>query len=134
MKLTEVSAPSFDAKIEKNLQKILKAVKKEATRFNKHSIEVIAHGPFKAEVAVHFERYMSPESINDITNEIKSAIIDADENGHIFKLDYGDLCHGENFAEALLTGLRPGMSLKAEALFPTVSFEITWKNIVSSKK
>jgi hypothetical protein len=75
---------------------------------------------------------MHPEDINEAYSDITRAIVKADVNGHIQKQE--ETGSGANFVEALLTGLRPGMKpVMVEAFFPTLMFDITWKNIVSSK-
>ena len=32
-----------------------------------------------------------------------------------------------NFVEAILQGLKPGMTVKAEAFFPTLAYEVKWE-------
>ena len=131
MKLLEVANTMLKPDIQKKADKIEKAVKKEMLRYGKCKVSWKPQDEVKATIYVDFERFMHEEDINGAYEEFKDAINKADTDGHIFKLT--DEGHGAQFVNALLTGLRPGMTVKAEAFFPTLGYEITWKNIVSRK-
>lgn len=64
---------------------------------------------------------------------MKHAITSADKEGYISSIEIGEVSVGENFVEAILSGLRPGMPVIAEAFFPTISYEVKWKNIMKCK-
>lgn len=132
MKLFEVTTMTLKPDVQKKAEKTLKAVKKEMTRYGKCDVELKPLSEVQCEIMVDFHRYMHPEDIDQAYDDFKDAIKRSDAEGHIFKIEDGNGV-GSQFAEALLTGLRPGMVVKAEALFPTLAYEITWKNIVSRK-
>ena len=133
MKLLEVAGATLSPDIEKKSNKIFSAVKKETARYGKAKFEMKALEPLKVQIIVEMQKFMHPEDINDAYSEITRAIVKADVNGHIQKQE--ETGSGANFVEALLTGLRPGMKpIMVEAFFPTLMFDITWKNIVSKGK
>ena len=106
--------------------------KKETARFGKAKFEMKVLDPLKVQIIIEMQKFMHPESIEDAYSELTRTITKADVNGHIHKLEESG--SGTQFVEALLTGLRPGMKpIMVEAFFPTIMFDITWKNIVSSK-
>lgn len=133
MKLNEVTSAALDEKTSKKMAKIVKAVKKEMNRFGKNTVTVVPYSYLSGEIVVSFERWMREETIEDAYTEFKSCIQSADADGHIAKIVDGDAGEGAKFVESMLQGLRPGMSLKAEAFFPTLAYTILWKNVVSSK-
>lgn len=128
MKLIEM-AVALDAATQKKMNKVVKAFTTELKRFDKSAkVEVTTDGPFKATVVAELNHWMRPEDINAMWEDLTDAVKKADDNGHIHSLEeHGS---GEEFVEALLSSLKPGMKLKAEAFFPTVGFKITWKQII----
>jgi hypothetical protein len=72
---------------------------------------------------------MHPEDIDAVDDDFKFALKQADVDGHIFKLEVGNAT-GSHFVEAMISGLKPGMTVKAEAFFPTLEYEITFKQIM----
>jgi len=132
MILKEVVTPILDPAIAKKMAKVMKAFSAEIKRFDKNAkITMTVTGEFSADVHADMTRWMRPEAVNDVWKETTAAIKKADDAGHIHELvEDGS---GEHYAEAILSGLRPGMELKAEALFPTIGYQIKWKKIISKK-
>lgn len=125
----EDAAPAFA----KYLKKAEKFVRSElAGEFrNKPApiFSVTVLSAFKAKITLELQHWRHPEDIEAIDEDFKFAIQQADENKHIFKLEVGDAT-GSQFAEALLSGLRPGMTVKAEAFFPTFEYIVTFKQLM----
>ena len=131
MKLLEVAEAQLDPSIEKKVQKTMKALKAEAARFGKNQISIKVMSPFKVEFTIEFQRFMHPEDLKAMWPDLQDALKKSDTEGHIHKIEENG--SGENFVDAILSGLRPGMMVKADAFFPTVIYEVTWKQIVSRK-
>lgn len=127
MKLNEMS-PVLTPVISKKATRTFNTVKKESKRFGKANAEMKVLSETSVRIDLDFQHWMRPESIDDAYDELSYAIKKVDVEGHIHSLD--EVGHGAEFVEALLTGLKPGMKLSAEAFFPTLSFEIKWKNII----
>lgn len=123
------AAPDFA----KYLKKAEKHVRSELSSLFKEKLspklEVKVESAYKARVTLELQRFAHPKDIDAIEEDFKFALEQADVNGHIFKIELGN-SNGPNFVEALVSGLRPGMTVKAEAFFPTFEYEITFKQIM----
>ena len=132
MKLLEVANVALDPSVIKKTTRVFNAAKKEIARYGKATAELKPTGPFTVQLIFDMQRYMHPEDIQNAYEDVSDAINKADVDGHIHKLEESG--HGHEFVEALLTGLRPGMApIKVDAFFPTLMWDITWKQIVSKK-
>ena len=133
MKLFEVAGATLTPDIEKKSNKIFAAVKKEVARYGKAKFEMKVLEPLKVQIIIDMQRYMHPGDIESAYSDITRAIAKADVNGHIHKQE--ETGNGPDFVEALLSGLEPGMKpIMVEAFFPTLMFDITWKNILPKVK
>jgi hypothetical protein len=121
------AAPAFA----KYLKKAEKHVRSElASEFRlKPKFEVKVVSPYKAIMTLDIQHFMHPEDIDATDDDFKFALNQADTEGHIFKLEVGNAT-GSHFVEAMISGLKPGMTVKAEAFFPTLEYEITFKQIM----
>lgn len=113
----------------KKAAKTLSAFKKRIKSFGKAEVEMKLLSPTSVEIVAEFQHWLSPESIDDVYSEMEDVIKKADTEGHIMTVEVGNGV-GANFVEAILSGLRPGMPVKAEAFFPTIAFEVKWKNLM----
>jgi hypothetical protein len=133
MNLAEMVSNTLDPSVAAKTKKVMNAFASELKRFDKKAkVEMEVVGPFHVKITSDLQHYMSPEDINNMWEDLTDAVSKADTEGHIFKME--EEGSGEYFVQGLLSGLRPGMKLNAEAFFPTVGFSIKWKQIVSSKK
>lgn len=127
------AAPDFA----KYLRAAEKKVRSDLTGHFKHKpspkLEVKILSPYKAKMTIEFQSYLDPKSIEYAENDFKDALVKADINGHVHKIELGDASVGFEFVDAILGSLRPGMKVVAEAFFPTLEFEITFKQIVSRR-
>lgn len=121
------AAPAFA----KYLKKAEKHVRSElaSTFRTKPKFEVKVISPYKATMTLDMQQFMHPQDIDAVAEDFKFALKQADTESHVFKIEDG-ASHGSNFVEAILGGLRPGMTVKAEAFFPTIEYEITFKQIM----
>jgi hypothetical protein len=88
--------------------------------------------PNQAIFTIDVQKWLRPEDISELTDDLKTTIERAKIPGELFKIV--DNSFGSEFVEAMLSGLRPGMkSIPVESFFPTFQFEVTWKNVVSRK-
>jgi hypothetical protein len=132
MKLNEV-ATALDPTISKKVQKTLKFIKSELKNSGKYELTVNPLAENKAEFVIDFKHYVHEMDMKAIDENFEFAIKQADEEGHIFKIEVGDGAHGYKFVDSILGGLRPGMTVKAEAFFPTFSYVVTWKMIMKKR-
>lgn len=128
MKLNEMS-PVLTPVISKKASKTLNAVKKAIKPFGKADVQMNVLSETSVEIIADFQRWLPPETIDEVYDEMKYVINKADEEGHLFSVDVGNGV-GADFVEAILSGLRPGMPVKAEAFFPTIAYEVKWKNVM----
>lgn len=133
MKLNEMS-PQLTPVVAKKATKTVNAVKQGMRELSigKASVTMNVMSPLKVEIIVEFPKWLDSSTIRIVYDEFERAIKNADVDGHIQKLELGNGV-GEEFVEALLQGLKPGMKLNAEAFFPTFAYEITWQNILPKK-
>lgn len=124
--------PDIKKKISRTLKAITAALKPYC-EVKGETVKVTVLAPNKAQFTIDFKHWMRPETIHDVNEEFEAAIKKSDEEGHIHKISVGDAAHGDHYIEALLSGLRPGMKLTAEAFFPTAEFEVTWKQVTTRK-
>lgn len=68
---------------------------------------------------------MDDRSFEAVIKDVMSVLKRADEEGHFQRVED----NSSNPAEVLLHSLRPGMTVKAEAFFPTFEFVVTWKQV-----
>lgn len=132
MKLNEVStvlAPQFNAKV----QKTIKFIKSELKNSGKFELTTQPLGENKVEFILSFQRYVNEMDLKAIDEDFKFAIEQADAEGHLHKVEDGSHAVGYKFVDSILGGLRPGMTLKAEAFFPTLAYEVTWKMIMKKR-
>lgn len=128
MNLLEVKA-MLNPEAAKKTNRSFAAAKKCAGRFMKFKAQLIEMSPTSAKIYIEAQHWLPSESIVDAFKEINDAIVASDTQGHLASVvEDGS---GEHFLEAVLSSLRPGQPVIAEAFFPTFIFEITWKNIVS---
>jgi hypothetical protein len=128
MKLNEMS-PVLTPVISKKATKTFNAVKKALKPYGPAVFEMKTLSETSVEITADFQRWLAPETILDAYQEMEYTIKKADEEGHLFKVEVGNGV-GADFVEAILSGLRPGMPVKAEAFFPLLAYEVTWKNII----
>ena len=135
MNLNEVTG-TFDPSFAKYLKKAEGAVRSELKSYFKHKpspkLEVTFEKPFEARVTLDFQQWLHPGDIDAVDEDFADALKKADVNGHIHKLEVGN-AHGSHFVEAMISGLKPGMTVKAEAFFPTLEYVITFKQIISKR-
>lgn len=132
MQIQDIKTPTLDKSIVSKSTAISKAFERELKRWDKSArVEIEPLGPFNARITSDLNRWFDVEDIKIIWEECKSAIEKADTAGDIFKIEENG--SGEHFVEALLSGLRPGMPVVAEAFFPTIGFDIKWKQIINRK-
>jgi hypothetical protein len=132
MKLTEV-VTTLDRSLNGKVDKTIKYIKSELKNSGKYELTVKPLGENKAEFIIDFKHYVSEMDMKAIDENFKFAIDQADKEGHIFKTEIGDAAHGFKFVDSILGGLRPGMTVKAEAFFPTFSYAVTWKMIMKKR-
>jgi hypothetical protein len=132
MKLTEV-VTTLDRSLNGKVDKTIKYIKSELKNSGKYELTVKPLGENKAEFIIDFKHYVSEMDMKAIDENFKFAIDQADKEGHIFKTEIGDAAHGFKFVDSILGGLRPGMTVKAEAFFPTFSYVVTWKMIMKKR-
>lgn len=136
MNLFEVTQAAAAPKFAKYLRAAEKRVRSEMASYFRHKpapkLSVTVQKPYEATVTIDFQNWLRPESIDDADKMFKEALKDADVNGHIHKLEVG-AAHGSEFVEAMLSGIKPGMTIKAEAFFPTLEYVITFKQIMSRR-
>lgn len=128
MKLNEMS-PVLTPVISKKASKTLNAVKKAIKPFGKADVQMNVLSETSVEIVAEFQHWLRSETIDEVYDEMKYVINKADEEGHLFSVDVGNGV-GADFVEAILSGLRPGMPVKAEAFFPTIAYEVKWKNVM----
>lgn len=131
--LTEADAAPEFAKYLKSAEK---KVRNDLAGYFRHKpapkLEVVVTSPYEARMTIEFQNVLDPKSIDYADEDFKDALKRADVNGHIHKLEVGNAT-GSEFVEAILSGLKPGMMVKADAFFPTLEWVITFKQIVSRK-
>lgn len=118
--------------VSKKANRALSASKKALKSFGKFKVEMNVLSPLSVEIVVEFQQWLREESIQDAYDKFIYAIKQSDTDGHIEKIEDGN-GNGPKFVEALLSGLRPGYKVIAEAFFPTLAYEVTWKNVVTKK-
>lgn len=131
MKLNEMS-PVLTPVISKKASKTLNAVKKALKPYGKADVQMNVLSETSVEIVADFHLWLRPETILDAYQEMEYSIKKADEEGHLFSVTVGNGV-GADFVEAILSGLRPGMPVKAEAFFPTLAYEVKWKNVIKKK-
>lgn len=131
MKLNEMS-PVLTPIISKKATKTLNAVKKALKPYGKSDIQMNVLSETSVEIVADFHVWLRSETILDAYEEMAYSIKKADEEGYLFSVTFGN-GHGADFVESILQGLKPGMTVKAEAFFPTLAYEVKWKNIIKKK-
>ena len=132
MKLNEV-AIALTPDIAKKVNKAVKFIKSEIKNSGKYTLTVEPKSENKVEFIMDFQRYVPEMDMQAIDEDFKFAIEQSDAEGHIHKIEVGDAAHGFKFVDSILGGLRPGMVVKAEAFFPSFSYEVTWKMIMKKR-
>lgn len=133
MNLAEMVDGTLDKSVVTKTKKVVNAFTTELKRFDKKAkAEVEILGPFTVRITSELTKYFDASDIEMIWQDTSKAVVNADEAGHIFKIE--EEGSGNEFVKALLVGLKPGMVVKAEAFFPTIGFTIKWKQIVSTKR
>ena len=136
MNLNEVTEVSAAPEFAKYLKAAERQIKSELNSYFKQKpspkLEVSVKSPYAATISIDFQNFMHPADIDAADENFKDALKKADVNGHIHKLETGNSV-GSNFVEVVLSGLKPGMTVKAEAFFPYLAFEVTFKQIVSRR-
>lgn len=121
----------------KYLRSAERKIRKEMSSYFRHDpqpkllIEVIS--PYVARVTLEFQNWLDPKSIDYADSDLKDALEKSDINGHIHKLEVGNAT-GSEFVEAMISGLKPGMTVKAEAFFPVLEYVITFKQVITKKR
>ena len=133
MRLDEVTTIALDPSINKKVQKALKFIKSEIKNSGKFNLTAKPLSENKVEFIMDFQRYVPEMDMKAIDEDFKFAIEQSDAEGHIHKIEVGDAAHGFKFVDSILGGLRPGMVVKAEAFFPTLAYEVTWKMIMKKR-
>lgn len=82
---------------------------------------------------IDFKHWMRSSTIADVDREFEDAIKRSDKEGHMKSVELGN-ANGDEFVEALLSGLRPGMKVIAEAFFPTLEYVVTWTVVTRRAK
>ena len=129
MKLNEV-AVALTPDIQKKADRALKYIKSELKGTPKYKIRLEVLSSNKVDIILAFERCIHEKDLKAIDEDLKFAIEQSDKEGHVFKIEDSTQAHGYQYLDALLSGLRPGMTLKAEAFFPSLGYEVTWKQIM----
>ena len=93
-------------------------------------LAVTPEGTHKAKFVLDFDRAVRPNDLKAIDEDFRDMIRASDKEGHIHSLEEGDGTAGAEFGEALLYSLRPGMVVRAEAFFPTLEYDVVWKQIM----
>ena len=132
MKLNEV-AVALDPAIARKANRTAKFIKSEIKNAGKFEFSMEPTAENKVVFTLRFQHYVAEQNLKAIDEDFKFAIKQSDEEGHIFKIQVGDGAHGYKFVDSILGGLRPGMTVKAEAFFPTFSYEVTWKMIMKKR-
>jgi hypothetical protein len=133
MKCNEIILESLDANVEKKMQRVVKSATKVIRKFSKDAkISVQPVSAFEVKLIADMNKFMHPEDLHEAINDIHDAISSGDTNGHIASLVYEGV--GKNFLDSILPYLKPGTTIKAEALFPDLIWRIKWKNVVTSKR
>jgi hypothetical protein len=128
-----MTTPVLNTVIAKNATRTLTAVKTILKSYGKANIYMNVLSETSVEIVADFQHIVSPGDIQNVYIDMKSAINSADKEGYISSIEVGEVSVGENFVQAILSGLRPGMPVVAEAFFPTISYEVKWKNIMKRK-
>lgn len=132
MILKEMVTPALDPATAKKMAKVVKAFTAEVKRYSHVAkVKMTVTGEFSAEVHAEMNLWMRPMSMDGVWEDTLDAIKKADDAGHIKSIVEDGT--GSEYSEALLSGLRPGMKLTAEAFFPTIGYKIEWKQIISKK-
>lgn len=131
--MTNTSTTVLNTVIAKNATRTLNAVKTILKSYGKANIYMNVLSETSVEIVADFQHIVSPGGIQNVYIDMKYAINSADKEGYISSIEIGEVSVGENFVEAILSGLRPGMPVVAEAFFPTISYEVKWKNIMKRK-
>ncbi len=125
------AAVVLDPEVSKMASKTMTEVKANLKSFGKADYQIVPKSAFKAEIVVNFKKVLDPRMIRNASALFYDAIDEADVNGRTASIQ--ETGNGENFVEAVIAGLKPGMVVKAEAFFPTLSYEITWKQMIKKK-
>ena len=128
-----MNKPTLTPVITKSASKTLKAVKAILKSYGKANVQMNVLSETSVEFVADFQHVVSPSGIQNVYVDMKHAITSADAEGYISSIEIGEVSVGEHFVEAILSGLRPGMPVIAEAFFPTISYEVKWKNIINRK-
>jgi hypothetical protein len=115
------------ARVQKSIQTHLKSWLTHGEK-----VQVTALGSHKVSFRIDFKYWMRSSTIDDVDEEFKYAITKSVDADHVFSIEIG-ASTGPEFVEAMLSGIRPGMLLHAEAFFPEIEYIVTWKQIVSRK-
>ena len=131
MKLTEMQDIVLIPMVSKKSAKLLQRMKKAVLQYGPATVTARPISPTTVEFIAEFHRWLRPDSIEDVYSDMAHEVHLLDEEGWVHTDGPGDNAVGAEFVEAILMGLRKGMKLDAEAFFPTLSYEVKWKNIIS---
>lgn len=125
---------SLSSDVTKKASRTALAIKKALKPYMLHGekLEVQPLAENKAAFTIDFNRWIRSENLSEIWDEMRLAIESADLEGHLHKVEIGN-GSGDEYAEALLQGLRPGMKVDAAAFFPTIEYIVTWKMIIKRR-
>ena len=113
----------------KRVERALKDLFKNELKLS-GKLTMTVKSPFEAEYEFFHDRALDDKTFDAIVKDADAALRSADEEGHFHSV----ISSGANPAEVLLYSLRPGMTVKAEAFFPTIAFTVKWKQIVSRSR
>jgi hypothetical protein len=121
--------------MQQNFNRTAAAIRKELKPFfeQKETVKVEVLSPNSAKFTIDFNYWLREETIRDVHQEFEDAIKKSDVNGHIQSIEEGN-SHGDQYVEALLSGLRRGMKVKVEAFFPTAEKIVTWQIVTRRPK
>jgi hypothetical protein len=128
LKRLELLAEGEPTKQMKRFERKLKELFKSELKMNGKLMMTVL-SPFSASYEFKYERVLDDRSFEAMIKDIQSVLRQADEEGHVHKIDD----HSSNPAEVLLNSLRPGMKVDADAFFPTISFTVTWKQLMKTR-
>lgn len=131
--LLEETAINYSPDIAKSVKRVEATIRKEFKRLGPFSIEIDAVESHKVKFTVEMQRWLNytDKDFDLFESELKSSIDHADTDSKIFKVELPIWPTGQYY-EAILGGLRPGMTLKADAFFPMFEVVVTWKKMIKT--
>lgn len=128
------STAAVSREMQQNIDKTKRALEKGLASWfeQKEKVEVEVLSENSAKFTIEFNHWLRPETILDVHRTAEDIVRAAKISGELFSVKIDGT--GEYAVEALLSGLRRGMPVKAEAFFPDVWITVVWKNIVSRNK